>query len=333
MNFKIFKKNRINQNIPNKLPMEKHEIAIIGLGKMGLNLALNLKDKGILVYGYTKGEDGRLQAEKEGIKVAKSIDDLMSFFEDRKKIFWIMVPQGNPVEEVLFDESEGIVKHLKSGDLVIDGGNSYFVDSVSRYTKLKELGIDFLDCGTSGGMLGARNGACLMIGGDQEVFNNQKWVFESIAAKDGYFYVGASGSGHYVKMIHNAIEYGMMQSIAEGLNLVKNGEYKDVDIKNLLSVWNHGSIVESYLTKITEEQMGKYSPNLDEIEGIVEDNGEGAWTLKEAVDKQIPFETVAHALFSRFSSRDKSLYQNKVLALMRNGFGGHRLIEEDNNKN
>lgn len=333
MNFRIFKKKVSGPIISGKPIMDKHEIAIIGLGKMGLNLALNLKDKGVSVYGYTKGEDGRSEAEKAGIETAKSIDELISFFGDRKKIFWIMVPQGSPVEEVLFDESEGIVKRLKQGDLIIDGGNSYFKDSISRYEKLRSLGINFLDCGTSGGMLGARKGACLMVGGEQEVFDDQRWIFDSVAAKDGYLYVGPSGSGHYVKMIHNAIEYGMMQSIAEGLNLIKNGEYKNVDIKNLLSVWNHGSIVESYLTKITEEQMGQYSPNLDEIEGVVEDNGEGAWTLKEAIDKQVPFETVSHALFSRFSSRGKSLYANKVLALMRNGFGGHRLIKEEDNKN
>ncbi len=310
--------------------MDKHEIAIIGLGKMGLNLALNLQDKGMYVYGYNRSEDGRVEASKNGIKTATSTEELISFFEGRKKVIWIMVPQGAPVEAVLFDDNEGIVKQLKTEDLIIDGGNSYFRDSISRHEKLEAAGIDFLDCGTSGGMLGARSGACLMIGGDQNVFDSHKWIFEAVAEKNGYLYIGPAGSGHYVKMIHNAIEYGMMQSIAEGLNLIKNGEYKDIDIKNLLGVWNHGSIIESYLTKITQEQMGQYSPNLDEIEGIVEDNGEGAWTLKEAIDKRVPFETVSHALFSRFSSKGNSLYANKVLALMRNGFGGHRLIKENN---
>ena len=311
---------------------DKKEILIIGLGKMGFNIALNLKDKGVDVFGFSITKESREKASREGIKVKGSVKETLELFEDRKKIVWIMVPQGSPVDEVLYGKDEGIVQFLNKEDIVIDGGNSYYKDSVKRFNDLKDKGINFFDCGTSGGMDGARNGACLMIGGERNEFKKIEWVFENIAMKDGYFYVGESGSGHYVKMIHNAIEYGMMQSIAEGLNLVKNGRYEGVDLGGLLNVWGHGSIIESFLINTLKTQISKYS-DLSEIEPIVNESGEGSWAVMEAVEKKIPFSAISTAYFERLTSLGDSDDASRFLSLMRNGFGGHEMnINLEENK-
>ncbi len=306
------------------------KIAIIGLGKMGLNLGLNLKDKSIDVFGFTDTQEGIDFARKSNFLTFNTIDETIQNFGEEKRIFWLMVPSG-AVDDVLFSDKEGLVNKLKAGDIIIDGGNSYYKKSIERYNKLKERGINFLDCGTSGGVMGARNGACLMIGGDREVFSEIEWVFSSVAQTEGYSYIGGAGAGHYVKMIHNAIEYGMLQSIAEGVNLAKNGKYKEVDMNSLLKVWNHGSIVESYLTKVLEKQLEIY-PNLDEIEPIVEDNGEGAWTINEAIEEKIPLSSISISLFERYSSRGNDDFGNKLISLMRNGFGGHEMKETNISK-
>ncbi|MCL4393004.1 decarboxylating 6-phosphogluconate dehydrogenase [Patescibacteria group bacterium] len=310
---------------------DKKEILIIGLGKMGFNIALNLKDKGVDVFGFSLGKDDRENASREGVKVKDNIKETLELFEDRKKIVWIMVPQGSPVDEVLYGKDEGIVQFLRRGDTVIDGGNSYYKDSIKRYNDLKDKGINFFDCGTSGGMRGARNGACLMIGGDRDEFKEIEWIFENMATKDGYFYVGESGSGHYVKMIHNAIEYGMMQSIAEGLNLVKNGRYNGIDLEGLLNVWGHGSIIESFLIDTLKTQISQYS-DLSKIEPFVNESGEGSWAVSEAVEKKVPFSAISMAYFERLTSLGNSDDASRFLSLMRNGFGGHEMninLEED----
>ncbi len=303
------------------------KIAIIGLGKMGLNIGLNLKEKGIDVFGYTDTSEGLDYAKDQEFKAFSTLDETISNFQNNTRIFWLMVP-SQAVDAVLFSENEGLANKLKEGDIIIDGGNSYYKQSVERYTKLKEKGINFIDCGTSGGVEGARNGACLMIGGDKDIFDKIEWVFASVAEENGFGYIGPSGSGHYVKMIHNAIEYGMLQSIAEGLNLITNGKYENVDMKSLLGVWNHGSIVESYLTKILEKQLEIY-PNLDEIAPIVDDNGEGAWTIVEAIEQKVPLASVSLALFERYSSKGNDDDANKFISLMRNGFGGHKITKEN----
>ena len=300
-------------------------IGIVGLGKMGLNIALHLKDEGINVIGFNRSPEGRDKAKSQGLDTASSVSELIEKVRNNRAIIWIMVPAGAPVDEVLFGSDENISKYLKEGDIVIDGGNSYYKDTLARYKKLEERGIHYMDCGTSGGMSGARNGACLMIGGKKSIFEEIEWVFSSIAQKEGYFYVGPSGSGNYVKMIHNAIEYGMMQAIAEGIDLIKNGAYPDVDMEGLLHVWNNGSIIESYLTSVLEKQLREY-PNLDEVEGVVEDNGEGAWTIGEAIERKVPALAVSHTLFERYASRRSNTIANKMLALMRNGFGGHKMV-------
>jgi 6-phosphogluconate dehydrogenase len=303
------------------------KIAIIGLGKMGLNIGLNLKDKKIDVFGFTDTKEGFDYAKEQGLEVFSTLDETISNFGEDIRIFWLMVP-SQAVDTVLFSESEGLAIKLKEGDIIIDGGNSHYKDSIERYNKLKKKGINFIDCGTSGGVEGARRGACLMIGGDKDIYNQTEWIFQSVAMENGYGYIGEAGSGHYVKMIHNAIEYGMLQSIAEGVNLVENGKYPNVNIESLLGVWNHGSIIESYLTKVLEKQLKNY-PNLDEIEPVVDDNGEGAWTIMEAIEQRIPLSVGAISLFERYSSKGKDDDANKFIALMRNGFGGHAITKKD----
>jgi 6-phosphogluconate dehydrogenase len=300
----------------------KKQIGIIGLGKMGLNIGLNLKDKGIDVFGYTDTKEGFDFAKSQGFSVFETLDSMLSNF-DGVKVIWLMVPSF-AVDDVLFGEKEGLYNKLESGDIVIDGGNSFYKQSVERYNKLKEKGINFLDCGTSGGVKGAREGACLMVGGDKDVYQKIEWVFSSVAQPDGFGYIGEAGAGHYVKMIHNAIEYAMLEAIGEGVSLVKNGKYPGVDLEALLGVWNHGSIIESYLTKILQKQLQNY-PNLEEIEAIVDDNGEGAWTIFEAIEQKVPLSAVSLALFERYSSKGGDDFSNKLISLMRNGFGGHEM--------
>ena len=312
--------------------MNKREIAIIGLGKMGVNIALNLKDKGVNVFGFSKTKESRDKASSQDIIVKDGIQETLGMFSQDKKIIWIMVPQGAPVDEVLYGKEEGLVAFLNEGDVIIDGGNSFYKDSIKRYNELKKRGIVFFDCGTSGGMKGAREGACLMIGGNRTEFLKIEWVFENIAMKEGYFYVGENGSGHYVKMIHNAIEYGMMQSIAEGLNLVKNGRYKDIDLKSLLNVWQRGSIIQSYLIGILKEQLNK-TQNLSEVLPIVNESGEGKFAIEEAIENGIPFSVISLALFERLYSLGQGDDASRFLSLMRNGFGGHEMninLEKEN---
>ena len=304
--------------------MDNKTIAIIGLGKMGLNIGLNLKDKGIRVLGYSRTKESRDSAMKQGVIVKDDIKSLMNLLDNQKKIIWIMVPQGAPVDDVLYGEDEGILQYLQKGDIVIDGGNSFYKDSIRREEDLRNKGITFFDCGTSGGMKGAREGACLMIGGNREVFLEIEWVFKNIAMEDGYFYVGGTGSGHYVKMIHNAIEYGMMQSISEGLNLVKNGRYKGIDLVGLLDVWSHGSIIESFLIEILKNQLS-INQDLSKIEPLVNESGEGAWSIKEAIDNKIPFNVLSTSLFERLVSLGNENDAFRFLSLMRNGFGGHEM--------
>ena len=303
------------------------KIAIIGLGKMGLNIALNLKDKNIDVFGFTDTKEGFDYAKEQGLNVFSTLDETISNFGEDTRIFWLMVP-SQAVDTVLFSESEGIAVKLKKGDIIIDGGNSHYKDSVERYNKLKDKGIHFIDCGTSGGIEGARHGACLMVGGDKEIYSQIEWVFQSVGSDKSYGYIGEAGSGHYVKMIHNSIEYGMLQAIAEGLNLVENGKYSGVNIESLLGVWNHGSIVESYLTKVLEKQLKIY-PNLDEIAPVVDDNGEGAWTVLEAIEQRIPLSVGSISLFERYNSKGENDDANKFIALMRNGFGGHAITRQN----
>lgn len=290
------------------------KIGIVGLGKMGLMLAKNLQDNQLNVIGY----DIALidQKDKEGITLMKSLKALSDALDERK-IFWMMLPAGD-VTRTVFEE---ILSLCSNNDIIIDAGNSFYQDSIDRYNEAKVRGINFLDVGTSGGVSGARNGACMMVGGDIETFEYLEDVFEKVNVKDGYLYCGEAGSGHFLKMVHNGIEYGMMQSIAEGFNLLNHSKF-DYDLNSVAKVFNNGSVIRGWLMELTENLL-KDDKRLDDIEGIAYSSGEGTWTVQEALKLKVQVPVIAQSVFVRFSSEDECKYGEKIIASLRNQFGGH----------
>ena len=298
------------------------QIGLIGLGKMGFNLALNLQRNGYEVITNDVNTDFIDKIAKEGIATAYTIPELMEKLTERR-VIWIMVPAGEIVDQVIFS----LLPFLNKDDIVIDGGNSNFKDSKRRYKTLKENGFCYLDCGTSGGTSGALNGACTMIGGDKEVFDYVADVFKDISVPNGFLYTGASGSGHYTKMVHNGIEYGMMQSIAEGFEVFEHSEF-DIDFEKTAKLFNHGSVVRSWLMELTENAFSK-DPKLDGIKGIMHSSGEGKWTLEEALDLGVPTPVIALSIMMRYRSQMQDTFSGKVVAALRNEFGGHAVEKNE----
>jgi 6-phosphogluconate dehydrogenase len=292
------------------------QIGLVGLGKMGFNLARNIQSKGHEVIAYDINEASLKAISEYGVKPVKSLKDLAENVKT-KRVIWLMIPAGDLVDKTL-DE---LKKYLTVGDIVIDGGNSFFKDSVRRGKDLGALQIDYLDCGTSGGTEGALNGVCAMIGGNRFAFNHCEPLFKDISLTDGYLYCGASGSGHYVKMVHNGIEYGMMQAIAEGFEVMHKSEFK-LDLEKVAGVWNHGSVVRSWLMELTENALRK-DPGLDSIKGVMHSSGEGKWTLETALEQQIATPVIALSLLMRYRSLQEDTFSGKVVAALRNEFGGH----------
>ncbi|MEG0166000.1 phosphogluconate dehydrogenase (NAD(+)-dependent, decarboxylating) [Anaerorhabdus sp.] len=300
------------------------ELKFIGLGKMGHNLALNAIDKGHNVLGFDISADSRNNAKNLGINVVETLEDLLKE-RNGKRIVFLSVVSGNPTNELI----KQLSVMLDAGDIVIDSGNSNFNDSVSNYKMLKEKSIDFLDCGTSGGISGARNGACLMIGGDADVYAEVEPFFESVAIKDGCLYTGEAGSGHYLKMIHNGIEYGMMQAIGEGFDILNESEF-NYDYEKVAKVWNHGSVVRSWLMELAEEGF-KDDKHLDKIEGVIDASGEAKWTVQEALRLNIPAPVITTSLYVRNASKITNSFSNRVVAILRHGFGGHAVTYRKDN--
>tara|TARA_R110000868_G_scaffold332387_1_gene593416 strand:+ start:864 stop:1763 length:900 start_codon:yes stop_codon:yes gene_type:complete len=298
------------------------QIGLIGLGKMGFNLALNLQRNGYDVVANDVNADFVAKIEKEGIDTANTVAVLTEKLTERR-VIWIMVPAGEIVDKVIFS----LIPFLNKNDIVIDGGNSNFKDSKRRYKILKENGFCYLDCGTSGGTSGALNGACTMVGGDKEVFDYVAEVFENISVPNGSLYTGASGSGHYTKMVHNGIEYGMMQSIAEGFEVFEHSEF-DIDFEKTAKLFNHGSVVRSWLMELTENAFSK-DPKLDSIKGVMHSSGEGKWTLEEALDLGVPTPVIALSIMMRYRSQMQDTFSGKVVAALRNEFGGHAVEKNE----
>lgn len=300
------------------------ELAIIGLGKMGKNIALRLLEKRHTVIGYDVAPEPAKEIAKKGGKAASSIEELFKLMKSKPKVVWSMLPSGNITEQIL----EQLKAYLSKGDIVIDGGNSNYKDTVRRAEAFSKLGIKYMDVGTSGGVVAAKLGYCLMIGGDKETFLKLEPIFKSLACEKGYGYMGPSGSGHYVKMVHNAIEYGMMQAIGEGFDLLSKSPYeKDLDFKKIAGLWNHGSIVRGFLMEMIENAFTK-DPRLDKLLGYVDDTGEGRWSIQEAIDRNVPFNVITASLYARFNSKDANKFWAKTLAAMRNEFGGHAVKEK-----
>lgn len=292
------------------------QIGLIGLGKMGYNLALNFKSKGHQVVAFDVNKSAMDKIAAEGITTAPSIADLTNSLQGRR-IIWIMVPAGNVVDVIL----STIKNYLKADDIIIDGGNSHYKDTLSRSRDLEKLGIHFLDCGTSGGVNGALHGVCTMIGGKKEVFDHCESIFKSISVPDGYLYCGKSGSGHFTKMVHNGIEYGMMQSIAEGLEVLHKYD-SEVNLAAVSKVWNHGSVVRSWLMELTQNALEK-DKNLGSIKGIMHSSGEGKWTVETALELGVPTPVITMSLLTRYRSQQEDTFAGKVVAALRNEFGGH----------
>jgi 6-phosphogluconate dehydrogenase len=286
------------------------QIGLIGLGKMGFNLALNIHGHGHDVMAFDLNVASLDAASKKGVKTFSTLEKLIQSFSG-KKVLWLMIPAGEAVD----------LPMLKAGDILIDGGNSFYKDSIRRASELKKQNIDFLDCGTSGGTEGALHGVCAMIGGDAAAFQFCEQLFKDIALKDGYLYCGPSGSGHFVKMIHNGIEYGMMQSIAEGFEVMQKSEF-GLNLKSVAKVWNHGSVVRSWLMELTENALSK-DPNLDSIKGVMHSSGEGKWTLETALERQIATPVIALSVLMRYRSLQEDTFSGKIVAALRNEFGGH----------
>lgn len=292
------------------------QIGIIGLGKMGFNLALNLQRNGYEVVANDVNADFVQKIGEAGVNTANTVESLCGQLTGRR-VIWLMVPAGEIVDKVI----ESLLPFLQKNDIVIDGGNSNFKESKRRYAFLQEKGIDFLDCGTSGGTSGALNGACTMIGGDKEVFEYVAEVFKKISVENGSLYTGAAGSGHFTKMVHNGIEYGMMQAIAEGFDVFEHSEF-DIDFQKTAKLFNHGSVVRSWLMELTENAFSK-DPHLDSIKGIMHSSGEGKWTLETALDLGVPTPVIALSVMMRYRSQMADTFSGKVVAALRNEFGGH----------
>jgi 6-phosphogluconate dehydrogenase len=296
------------------------KFGIVGLGRMGGNLALQALEKDHEVVGYSKSGE-REELADAGVSFADSLSGLVEALPSPRVVF-IYVPAGEPTEQTVNELGE----HLEAGDVIVEAGNSHWEDSKRRYAKLRERGVHFLDCGTSGGVEGARRGACFMVGGDGEAFLLVKPVFEDLAVEDGCLHVGPAGSGHFVKLMHNMIEFGMVQAIGEGVELLMRSEYV-LDMPALFHNWNHGSVVRSWLVELMEEGFREYG-DLSSIESRVEDTGEQVWGVQYAMEKEVPIPLLAQAVWGFYESRDADRPWAKAVAVMRHEYGDHPIKQK-----
>jgi len=292
------------------------ELGMIGLGRMGANMTERLVLGGHKVITYDRSAEAIQRVVDKGATGAASLADFVKQLSLPRAV-WLMVPSGDPVDQTM----DQLLPSLAKGDIIIDGGNSNYKDSIRRAEKMKTHGMHFIDAGTSGGVWGLQNGYCMMVGGEKAVVSRLEPIFLTLAPKDGYLHAGPNGAGHFVKMIHNGIEYGMMQAYGEGFELLKAAPF-DLDLAKISHLWNQGSVVRSWLLELCESAFEK-DPKLDAIKGYVEDSGEGRWTVIEAIERGVSATVLAHSLFARYASRQQDAFSNKVIAALRNEFGGH----------
>src|SRR2546426_2875895 len=292
-------------------------LAMIGLGRMGGNMSERLVKGGHEVVVYARKAEEVQRYVSKGATGASGLSDVTSKLKS-PRIVWIMVPAGKPVEETIASLLPGLTK----GDVIIDGGNSNYRDSMRRAADLQAKGIHFIDSGTSGGIWGLANGYCLMIGASPEAFKLCEPIFKTLAPPDGYAHMGPPGSGHYVKMIHNGIEYGMLQAYAEGYEILHASKDFKLDLRKIASVWNRGSVVRSWLNDLAVRAFA-VDPELTTLKDFVQDSGEGRWTVQEAIDLDVPAPIITLSLLTRFRSRQLESYSAKVIAALRKEFGGH----------
>jgi 6-phosphogluconate dehydrogenase len=292
------------------------ELGFIGLGRMGMNMVIRLVRGGHRVVVYNRSPEKVREATGHGAVGAASVADLVAQLA-RPRAIWVMVPAGAATQDMI----DTVARHLDRDDIIIDGGNTNFHDDMRRAEALKQLGLRYMDVGTSGGIWGLQVGYCLMIGGDEAVFRHLEPLFRTLAPENGYGHMGAHGAGHYVKMVHNGIEYGMMQAIAEGFALMHKSPY-GLELPKIADLWMQGSVVRSWLVELAGRALSE-DPALQKIRGWVEDSGEGRWTVQDAIDQAVPAWTITAALFTRFRSREEDSFADKMLAALRNQFGGH----------
>jgi 6-phosphogluconate dehydrogenase len=296
------------------------QLGLIGLGRMGANMARRLAEGGHAVVGYDRNPEVAREISRRpnaGFVDAATLSGLVEKLEIPRAV-WMMVPAGEPVTKTIDD----LRSHLSPGDLLVDGGNSHYKDSVQRAEGLKDAGIDYLDVGTSGGIWGLSVGYCLMIGGEEGAFKRLEPLFKTLAPEGGYLYCGKSGAGHFTKMVHNGIEYAMLQAYGEGFELLNASSF-GLDLRRIARLWNRGSVVRSWLLELAEGAFEK-DPGLKGFKGYVDDSGEGRWTVLEGVERGIPLPAIATALFRRFRSREEDAFSDRFSAALRKEFGGHR---------
>jgi len=298
------------------------QIGMIGLGRMGGNMALRLVQAGHGVVGYNRNPRNIDAAVKAAIVSAPSVAELVKRLKTPRAI-WLMVPHGKPTEESI----DTLLDVLAPGDIIVDGGNSRYTDSARAAERSAARGVNFLDVGVSGGVWGREIGYCLMIGGPQTAFDYLEPVFASLAPKDGYALVGASGAGHFVKMMHNAIEYAMLQSLGEGFECLQRSEY-GIDLGRVAALWQQGSVVRSWLLDLLTKALREEGNALEHIAGYVEDSGMGRWSIAYAVENAIPIPVITQSLYERFASRQEDRFSAKVIAALRKQFGGHAVKKE-----
>lgn len=294
------------------------KLGYIGLGKMGKNMVYRLKEKSWDVVAYNRSPEPRREVARRGVKTADSIQELVNKLSAPRTV-WVMVTHG-AVEAILNE----LCKYLKKGDTIIEGGNSFFELTQKRARRAEKIGIHFLDVGVSGGPSGARHGACLMIGGRHEIFKKHESLFRDIAAENSYGHMGEAGAGHFVKMVHNGIEYGMMQAVGEGFSVLKKSKFR-LDLEKVADLYNHGSVIESRLVGWLKDAYRKYGEDLKEISGKIAHSGEGGWTVKTAKKLKVPTPIIKSAFTFRVQSQKKPSYIGQVVSVLRNMFGGHEV--------
>jgi 6-phosphogluconate dehydrogenase len=301
------------------------ELGLIGLGKMGFNMAERLRQNGHKVVGFDFNAEAVRNLTAAGSVGVSSLEDLVKNLKAPRAV-WIMVPAGDPVDQTIAK----LEPLLAKGDIFIDGGNSNYKDSQRRHAQLTPKGFHFVDVGTSGGIWGLKEGYSMMVGGDAEPVKRLTPIFEALApAKDkGWGHVGPAGAGHFVKMVHNGIEYGMMQAYAEGFSIMKHKEPMQLDLAQIAQIWRYGSVVRSWLLDLTADALAK-NPNLDGLEAYVADSGEGRWTVFEAIDLNVSAPVITESLIRRIRSRENNNFSDRMLAIMRNEFGGHAVKKKD----
>jgi 6-phosphogluconate dehydrogenase len=298
------------------------QLGIVGLGRMGMNMTRRLLKGKHKVIAYNRSPERTKEIAREGARGAYSIEELVQILKP-PRIVWLMIPAGRPVDETIGKLS----RVLEKGDIIIDGGNSFYKDDLRHANELRSSGINYIDAGVSGGIWGLKVGYCLMIGGDRKICQYLEPIFKTLAPKGGYLFCGKTGAGHFVKMVHNGIEYGLMAAYGEGFEILNTSPYAEgLDFAKLAHLWNQGSVIRSWLLELAESAFKK-DRNLSSIEGYVEDSGEGRWTVNQAIDLAVPAFVITSSLFQRFRSRKTNTFSDRLQAALRREFGGHAVVK------